>query len=100
MEGLHILSGLIKEDDWMIKLELKDTYLQVPIHQECHHLRQFQWNSQTYQFQCLPFGLTSAPRVFSKVMKPVVGTLRHMGIHLIIYLDDMLILHQVNEDLI
>ena len=35
----------------------------------------FQWNGKVYQFQCLPFGLTSVPRVFSKVMKPVVGTL-------------------------
>ena len=100
MEGLHNLPDLIQQDDWMIKLDLKDAYLQVPIHQECHHLLQFQWNSQIYQFQCLPFGLTSAPRVFSKVMKPVVGTLRHMGIRLIIYLDDILILHQVKEELI
>ena len=37
---------------------------------------------------------------FSKVMKPVVGTLRHMGIRLIIYLDNILILHQVKEELI
>ena len=26
----------------------------------------------TYQFVCLPFGLTSAPRVFTKITKPVV----------------------------
>ena len=80
MEGLHIFPGLIQADDWIIKLYLKDAYLRGPIHQECHHLLQLQWNSQIYQFQCLLFGLTSALRVFSKVMKPVVGTLRHMGI--------------------
>ena len=33
-------------------------------------------------------------------MKPVVETLRHMGIWLIIYLDDILVLHQVKEELI
>ena len=63
---LHILPDLIQEDNCMIKLDLKDAYLQIPIHQECHHLLQFQWNSQTYQFQCLPFGLTLALCVFLK----------------------------------
>ena len=47
-----------------------------------------------------PFSLTSAPWVFTKVLKPVVGTLRQMGIHLIIYLDDILIMHQNREELI
>ena len=95
MEGLHILPHLIQQNDWMIKMDLKNAYLQVTIHhQESQHLLKFQWEDKSYQFQCLPFGLTSATRVFSKVMKPVVGTLRHMGIRLVIYLDDFLILHQ------
>ena len=85
MEGLHILPDLIQSEDWMIKLDLKDAYLQVPIHMEHQHLLQFQWEAQSYQFQCLPFGLTSAPWVFSKIMKPVVGALQHMGIRLVIY---------------
>ena len=42
------------------KMDLKDAYLQVPIHQESQHLLQFQWEDKIYQFQCLPFGLTSA----------------------------------------
>ena len=84
----------------MVKLDLKDAYLQIPIHVEHQHLLQFQWELNTYQFQCLPFGLTSAPRVFSKVMKPVVGALRHMGIRLVIYLDDILFLHQSKAELV
>jgi len=41
MEGLHILPDLIQAGNWMIKLDLKDAYLQIPIHQECRHLLQF-----------------------------------------------------------
>ena len=37
---------------------------------------------------CLPFGLSSAPRVFTKVMKPVIGMVRSQGIRSVIYLDD------------
>jgi len=60
MEGLHILPDLIQQGDWMIKLDLKDAYLQVPIHKDNQHLLQFKWEQKTYQFVCLPFGLTSA----------------------------------------
>ena len=35
-----------------------------------------------------------ALRVFTKLMKPIVSFLRLVGCHLIIYLDDLLTLHQ------
>ena len=54
----------------------------------------------TYQFVCLPFGLTSALQVFTKIMKPVVGKLRQMGICLIVYLDDILIMHHSREEIL
>ena len=47
-----------------------------------------------------PIWTDISPRVSSKVMKPVVGALRHMGIRLVIYLDDLLILQQGKEELI
>ena len=88
MEGIHVLPDLIQQGDWMIKLDLKDAYLQLPIHKEYQCLLQFRWEQKTYQFVCLPFGLISAPQVFTKVMKPVVGKLRQMSIQRIVYLDD------------
>jgi len=94
MEGLHLLPDLIQLTDWMVKLDLRDAYLQVPIHKDHQCLLQFQWHGRIYQFVCLPFGLTSAPRVFSKILKPVVGLLRQMGIRLVIYLDEILIMHR------
>ena len=36
MEGLHLLPDLLQPGDWMVKLDLKDAYLQVPIHPEHH----------------------------------------------------------------
>ena len=32
MEGLHLLLDLIQAGHWMVKLNLKDAYLQIPIH--------------------------------------------------------------------
>jgi len=94
MEGLHLLPDLLQSQDWMVKMDLKDAYLQVPIHPDHQHLLSFQWEGKIYKFQCLPFGLSPAPRVFTKLLKPVVGFLRQNGCHLIIYLDDLLMMHQ------
>jgi hypothetical protein len=52
------------------------------------------WKSTLLEFACLPFGLTAAPRLFTKVMKPVVALLRRARIRLIIYLDDLLFMNQ------
>lgn len=40
---------------------------------------------------CSPYSLTSAPRVFTKVLGPVLVLLRQRGIAIISYLDDMLL---------
>jgi len=43
---------------------------------------------------CLSFVLAPAPWVFTKVLKPVVGFLRSMGVRCVIYIDDLLLMHQ------
>ena len=86
---------MMQEGDWLVKLDLKDTYLTVPIHSS--HQR-FQWQSQTWELKVLPFGLSCAPYTFSKLMKPVVSTLRKLGIRSILYLDDMLIMARSKEE--
>jgi hypothetical protein len=73
----------------MTTIDLKDAYLAIPIHESHFKYLRFEWNSNLYVFTCLPFGLSSAPRVFTKVMKPIVAELRSKGIKIVIYLDDL-----------
>ena len=40
----------------------------------------------------LPFGLNTAPRIFTKLLKPVVAYLRTRNIRLLVYLDNILII--------
>nr|XP_056700699.1 complement factor H-like [Euleptes europaea] len=54
----------------------------------------FAHNQQHFQFRALPFGLTSGPRVFTKVLVTLVAHLREKRIHLFPYLDDILILQK------
>ena len=84
----------------MAKTDLKDAYLAVPVKIEFHKLLRFVWKGKYYQCVAMPFGLSSAPRTFTKLMKPLVAYLRRRGIRLIIYLDDMLILNKEQAGLI
>ena len=47
-----------------------------------------------YEFQVLCFGLASAPRVFTKVLKPVYAFFCKLGIRCIYYIDDSLNMEQ------
>ena len=97
MEGIHILKDLLRAGDWMAKVDLKDAYFMIPIHEEDRAFLKFSFKEHTYQFQCLPFGLACAPWVFTKILKPVAALLRQLGVRLIVYIDDILILAESKE---
>lgn len=85
MEGQFMVQDLIKRDCYMCRINLKDAYLTVPIIIKDQKCLRFLWRQELYQFQTLPFGLTCDPRIFTKLMKPVVGLLRRLGVKIIIY---------------
>ena len=93
MEGIHLLRDLMRPNDWLGKIDLKDAYFVVPIWENHKKYLRFLWKDSLLEFACLPFGLAVAPRVFTKIMKPVVALLRRTGIRLIIYLDDLLFMN-------
>ena len=92
MENLTCIKHLLNVNEYMVKLDLKDAYLTVGVHPESRKFLRFVWLGQTYQFLALPFGLNTAPRIFTKLLKPVVAYLRTRNIRLLIYLDDILII--------
>ena len=47
---------------------------------------------EVFQYVSMPFGLGPTPRVFTKILKPVVGFLQQQGLRLVVYLDDILII--------
>ena len=101
MEGIHMLKDLLRKGDFMVKIDLKDAYFTVPVWQNHQKFLRFVWKETMYKFACLPFGLASAPRVFTKRMTPLVGLLRQLGIRLIVYLDDIPIMgHSRDIDLL
>lgn len=53
--------------DWHAVLNLKDTYF-LAVHQSHRRFLSFVMVNVHYQFRVLPFGLSSAPQVFTKCM--------------------------------
>ena len=84
----------------MMKLDLKDAYYTIPAHHKHRYRRylQFIFQDKLYEFRCLPFGLSSAPRGFTKMLKPVAALLRSQGVRVVFYLDDILLLHQSKDE--
>ena len=58
----------------------------------------FLWNGNCYEYTCLPNGLSSAPRVFTKMLKPVFSSLRKLGHSNTVYLDDSLLQSDTQSD--
>jgi ribonuclease HI len=91
METLPAVIRAVQPQDWLVSLDLKDAYFHVPIWPPHRKFLKFQVLNQVYQFKVLPFGLTASPRVFTKMVAPLMAVLRTRGVHIFPYLDDILI---------
>ncbi len=79
------------------EIDLKDAYIPIPICESHRKYMRFRTGRRAFQFTYLPFGLSSAPWMFTKTMRPVAAKLRELGIRLVIYLDDILVISNSQE---
>ena len=84
----------------MASIDLKEAYLQVPVHPASRHFLRFVFRDRVYQFKALCFGLSTAPQVCTRVMAPVSAILHSMGIRMRRYLDDWLVQSSSRESLL
>ena len=92
IENINTALDSIAPGDYLVSIDLKDAYFSIPIFKPHRKFLRFKWSDQTYEFTCLPFGYSLAPRVFSKVLKPVISQLRENGYRVVIFLDDILLI--------
>uniref|UniRef100_A0A1X7UZQ7 Reverse transcriptase domain-containing protein n=1 Tax=Amphimedon queenslandica TaxID=400682 RepID=A0A1X7UZQ7_AMPQE len=97
MEGIHTLKSLLRKGDWHVKIDLKDAYFSIPIKQQHRKFLCFQFKNKLYLFNCLPFGLASAPWVFTKTLKPIAALGWELVIQLVVYLDNILLMAETKE---
>lgn len=95
METQTSIKASIQPGHWGVSLDLSDAYFHVPIHPGSRKYLRFCVGDEVYQFRAMPFGLSTAPRVFTKLMAVVGSFLRLRGSVLLQYFDDWL-LHQAD----
>lgn len=93
METLLSVREALRQGHWSVSIDLQDAYLHVPIHQKYRRLLRFVYKGKVYQFNVLPFGLATAPLVFTTLMKPVLAFCHRRGCLLSAFLDDWILHH-------
>jgi len=89
-EGLKDLADLAERGDHAVSYNLMSGYCHVGLHPRSRTFVGFCQKGQYYVYNCLPFGLSSTPWVFSKVMRELVMCSRREGISVLPYLDDFM----------
>ena len=97
MEHLDVASRLMFPEAWMASIDLKDAYYTLPIHPMDRKYLCFQWDNQVYMFTCLPFGLSSAPFLFTKTLRPIFSKFHELGHEGFGYIDDSFIISESFE---
>ena len=91
MDSIPDIMDLIRPGDFFVSVDLSDAYFCIAMHLLSMPFLTFVLLNVYYQFTCLPQGLSSAPRVFTKVMRTVLSYLRYHGIRIAAWIDDFLV---------
>ena len=88
MDTLTTAIKMMRKGCYMASVDLKDAYYSAPIAAEHQKFLKFLWRGCMYKFTCLPKGLACAPRIFTKLLKPLFANLRRLGHFCFGYIDD------------
>lgn len=89
MEDSRTAAKLLSKDCFMGKIDMKDAYLTIPLHPSSKKFFRFYFEGILYEFEVVPFGFNDAPRIFTKILRPVASYLRSKCLLLVFYLDDI-----------
>ena len=77
----------------MASIDMSQAYHSLAVRKQDRDLLQFIFEGKRFRFTCLPNGLASGPRTFTRVMKTVMSYLREQhGILISGYIDDTLLI--------
>jgi len=88
------IRAALSPQDYAVSLDLQDAYFHVPIHPGSWKYLRFAMEGKTYCFRALPFGIATAPQVFTRVFSVIGAFLHQRNINIVMYLDDWLIFHR------
>ena len=89
---------LVQKDCFIASIDLLDAYYSVSMDKTSKKYLKFQWQGKLYAFTCMPNGLYSAPRKFTKLIKPCFAWLRQLGHTNVAYIEDSLLISESFTD--
>jgi hypothetical protein len=96
-EDIRTVLDLLQPGDLMVKFDLESAYHQIAMTEEAASYPGFAVGARYFRFLALPFGLATAPFLFTKIMKPVVTWIRSKW-RGVMYLDDGIVLFRRVEE--
>ena len=82
----------IRPGAYLCSIDLSDAYYSINVKRRHRKFLKFEWDQKLYQFCGLPQGIGCSPRIFTKLMRVPLSFLRKMGINVLAYLDDFIII--------
>ena len=98
MEDMRTAIALMRPGDWFTKVDIKDAFTHVPMWPPEMPYLVFRWGGRLYRYRTMPFGLSTAPRTFTKLLRPIAAFLRAKGVRLVVYIDDILLMAGSREE--
>jgi hypothetical protein len=96
MDDTQLIAETIQRGDYGMLVDLKDAYLTLGLHPSHRKYCRFRHprTGRRLQWRTVSFGISEAPRICTKLLRPLMAILKQLGIRCIIYIDDILLLHQ------
>ena len=91
----EVVAGIIQRGrgTLLAKMDIRQAYRNVPIHPSDRPLLGMLWQGETFADATLPFGLRSAPLIFSAIADALHGVMEQMGVEWVAhYIDDFITL--------
>ena len=90
METSELVRQSLSPNMWTFSLDLSNAYFHIPIHPASRKYLRIEFRGKIYQFRALPFGLKTAPWLFTMVFREVKVLALKQDVPILLYLDDWL----------
>ena len=87
-ETLYDLAQVLRPDDALLSWDIQDAYHHLVVRPEDRTFLAFRACGRVFVPVTMPFGARVAPRIWTKVCRPLVEWLRARGFRIIAYVDD------------
>lgn len=78
MEDIHVLKELMKQFNWIIRIDIENLYFHITENNNIMNYRGFKFKDKIYRNIWKPFGIKHAPFVFNKTMRLIMMYFREI----------------------